>query len=86
MKLYLENIGKISKTDIEIDGIAVIAGENNTGKSTVAKSLFSVISSFYDIDKKIEADRLESLDEILYRMSHEVVDFKYGTSERRRIL
>ena len=86
MKLFLENIGKISKANIDIDGIAVIAGKNNTGKSTVAKSLFSVISSFYDIDKKIEADRLESLDEILYRMSHEVVDFKYDTSGRRRIL
>lgn len=86
MKLFLENIGKISKANIDIDGIAVIAGENNTGKSTVAKSLFSVISSFYDIDKKIEADRLESSDEILYRMSHEVVDLKYGTSEHRRLL
>lgn len=52
MKLFLENIGKISKANIDIDGITVIAGENNTSKSTVAKSLFSVISSFYDIDKK----------------------------------
>ena len=35
MKLILENIGKISKADIQLDGITVICGENNTGKSTI---------------------------------------------------
>ncbi|MDD2840148.1 MAG: AAA family ATPase [Rickettsiales bacterium] len=43
MKLHLENIGKIKKADIEIGGLTVLAGENDTGKSTVGKVLFSII-------------------------------------------
>jgi len=54
MKLYLENIGRLSNTEIIIDGITVIAGKNGTGKSTVGKSLYSMFSSFYDYKEKID--------------------------------
>ncbi len=40
MKLSLKNMGKIGAATIEINGITVIAGENNTGKSTVGKALY----------------------------------------------
>ncbi|HHD77776.1 MAG TPA: hypothetical protein ENK97_03225 [Campylobacteraceae bacterium] len=42
MQLRLENIGMIKEADVAIDGLTVIAGENDTGKSTVGKSLFLV--------------------------------------------
>ncbi len=45
MRLTIKNIGKIDEADIELNGITVIAGENNTGKSTVGKTLFCVINS-----------------------------------------
>ena len=35
MELHIRNIAEIEKADIEINGITVIAGENNTGKSIV---------------------------------------------------
>lgn len=57
MKLYMENIGKLTNTRISIDGITVIAGKNGTGKSTVSKSLYSIFSSFYDYNEKINALR-----------------------------
>ncbi len=44
MKLHLKNVGKVRSAAIEINGITVIAGENNTGKSTVGKALFSVFN------------------------------------------
>ena len=40
MKLTLKNIGKIGTASVEINGITVIAGENNTGKSTVGPRSF----------------------------------------------
>lgn len=43
MKINIENIGQIERADIKLDGITIIAGENNTGKSTVGKSLFAVL-------------------------------------------
>ncbi|MDE6925744.1 MAG: hypothetical protein K2O97_09360 [Acetatifactor sp.] len=46
MKLHIENISKIGMADIDIDGITVIAGSNNTGKSTVGKVLFALMNSF----------------------------------------
>ena len=33
MKIFLKNIGKLKSADVEIKGITIIAGENNTGKS-----------------------------------------------------
>ena len=57
MNLKISNLAKIKNADIKIDGITVIAGENNTGKSTVGKVLFSLFNSINDIDKKILAER-----------------------------
>lgn len=54
MKLQIENILKIGRADIDIDGITVIAGGNNTGKSTVGKVLFALMNSFYNIDEFIK--------------------------------
>lgn len=57
MKISLKNIGKVKEANIEINGITVIAGENNTGKSTVGKTLFSVFNSFYNIEETIKKER-----------------------------
>ena len=53
MEIVVKNIGKVKEANIKINGITVIAGENDTGKSTISKSLFTVFNSFYNIDKKI---------------------------------
>jgi len=45
MRLKLHNIGMISNADILLDGLTVVAGENDTGKSTAGKALFSLIKS-----------------------------------------
>lgn len=45
MNLQLEDIGIIEKADIKLDGLTVIAGENDSGKSTVGKVLYSIIKS-----------------------------------------
>ena len=65
MKLYVKNIGKITEAKVEIKGITVIGGENNTGKSTVGKSLFSMFNSFYAIQQQIREERLLSIENVL---------------------
>jgi len=64
MKLSLKNIGKIKNAEVEINGITVIAGENNTGKSTVGKALFTIFNSLYKINEKIINDRMVSINRI----------------------
>lgn len=63
MKLNIKNFAKIENADILIDGITVIAGENNTGKSTVGKILFSLFNSLSDIDEKINEERLREIEQ-----------------------
>ena len=82
MKIDITNIGKIRKASIDIAGITVIAGENDTGKSTVGKTLFTVFNSFYNIEKIIEKQRKQLV-------KNKIDDFMYdGTFfiDRRRIL
>lgn len=68
MKLVLKNVGKVQNAAVEINGITVIAGENDTGKSTVGKALFSVFNSFYNIDEKIISEREASINNQLFTM------------------
>jgi predicted ATPase len=45
MKLTIKNIGTIQKADIKLSDLTVIAGENDTGKSTIGKLMFSIIKA-----------------------------------------
>ena len=65
MILELKNIGKINQAKIELNGITVIAGENNTGKSTIGKMLFCVFHTFYRIEEQIREERTKSIVRVL---------------------
>lgn len=65
MKLRIRNFAKILKADIEIDGITIIAGNNNIGKSTVGKILDAIFNASYNIDEKMDKARVESLASML---------------------
>ena len=66
MKLSIRNVGKLKKADVEINGITVITGENDTGKSTVGKVLWSVFNSFYKVYEQIEKERIDFVNEQIY--------------------
>lgn len=70
MKLYIKNIGRISEASVEINGITVIAGENNTGKSTVSRTLFAVFNSFYNIREQVEYERIQNIKSLISIMHH----------------
>ncbi|MCL2110686.1 MAG: AAA family ATPase [Clostridiales bacterium] len=53
MKISIEHIGKIQKADIEFNGITVIAGLNNSGKSTVGKTLYCIFNAFNKHEEKL---------------------------------
>lgn len=61
MKLMIKNVGKISSATIELNGITVIAGPNDSAKSTIGKVLFSVFNSFYNVEEQIHNDKVESI-------------------------
>ena len=61
MKIELENVGKINKAQIRLDGITVIAGENSTGKSTGGKMLFCVFKAFYRMEEHIQFEKVNTV-------------------------
>lgn len=54
-------MNEFEKADVELKGITVIAGKNNTGKSTVGKALYCIFNSFYQLDRQIEEARRSRL-------------------------
>ncbi|MEI0489032.1 AAA family ATPase [Brachyspira pulli] len=56
MELQLRNIGMIKEADIILDGLTLIAGENDTGKSTVGKALYSVVAGLNNAYKYNDLD------------------------------
>lgn len=61
MRVKIRNVAKILSADIEIDGITIIAGNNNTGKSTIGKILDAVFNAASNIDEKMNKARIDSL-------------------------
>jgi predicted ATPase len=45
MELKIRNFNKIKSADIQLNGLTVIVGENDSGKSTVGRVLFSAIKA-----------------------------------------
>lgn len=69
MRLVLDNFSCIKHADVTIDGITIIAGLNNTGKSTIGKALFSTFSALNNVDTKIAKLRILEAQKILFRQS-----------------
>lgn len=53
MELKLFNVAKIESASLKLNGITVIAGNNNTGKSTIGKVVFSLFNSLVNIEEKV---------------------------------
>lgn len=56
MELQLENIGVIKNSTIELNGLTVITGINNSGKSTAGKVLYAVIEGLNNLKEKRDKD------------------------------
>ncbi len=69
MEFKLKNFGKIAEADIKLDGITVICGDNDTGKSTVGKALFAFFNSLVNYKQKIADNRYEELCDYLENVS-----------------
>lgn len=61
MRLEVKNIGNIRDASINLNGITVVGGENGTGKSTLCRALYSVLSGISVDKKKVESYRSDRL-------------------------
>ncbi len=68
MRLYLKNIGAIKEADVKLDGLTVIAGENDTGKSTILKTLFSLV----------KADNISKISQVNDKRAKEILAIRFN--------
>mgnify|MGYP000000622352 FL=1 len=57
MQIKLENIGIVKDSTIALDGLTVITGKNNSGKTTVGKTLYALLDSVCNLQQKAKSDR-----------------------------
>lgn len=79
MNLTVENISVVEKADITLDSITVIAGYNGTGKSSISKALYAVLSASCNILEKIKLERINS---IQYRIREAFAKIAYEDEEK----
>ena len=65
MNLEVKNIGNIANASLVLNGITVVGGENGTGKSTLCRALYSVLSGIAVDKKRIERYRSDRLSRII---------------------
>lgn len=58
MRIELDGVGIVRDSAIELDGVTVITGKNNSGKTTIGKALYSVLDACSDIHQKAEQDKI----------------------------
>ena len=57
MQIRLKNIGIIKDSTLTLDGLTVITGKNNSGKTTVGKTLYAMLDAVSDLQEKGWIDR-----------------------------
>ncbi|HLP45943.1 MAG TPA: hypothetical protein VK469_08355 [Candidatus Kapabacteria bacterium] len=53
MIVKFKNTGLLEEASVRLQGLTVIAGQNDTGKSTIGKLLFSIITTFNEKDTAV---------------------------------
>lgn len=61
MFLKLKNVGRLKSADVKINGLTVICGNNNTGKSTIGKILYCIYDSLHNLEDNVRMDKVESI-------------------------
>jgi predicted ATPase len=72
MRLKFNNIGIIKDADILIDGLTILAGVNDTGKSTVGKLLYSIIKVVNNYQKVLKKNQIDALIMIFDELIEEI--------------
>lgn len=82
MRLSVTNIGMFESTSIDIDAITVIAGNNNTGKSTLSKALYCFFSALRHLDEQIYNERISGVE----RSISWIVSYEHGFDAAKAIV
>lgn len=68
MEVSVKNFGTVLRADVHVGGLTVITGENDTGKSTIGKILFSLVKAISRYEEDLEEAKESRITEISEKM------------------
>lgn len=68
MEVSVKNFGTVLRADVHVGGLTVITGENDTGKSTIGKILFSLVKAIARYEEDLEEAKESRITEISEKM------------------
>ncbi len=85
MRIKLQNIGIIEEANINVDGITLIAGQNDSGKSTVGKVLYALIRGVNIEEDRFNASKNEFIRNRIRDIRNLLLRTKLSNSEDEKI-
>ena len=79
-----DNIGKVKNANLKLDGISVIAGYNNSGKSTITKGVQLLLFSFLNLEVRAQNSRLNSISNVLDTFIQSDFEFMINNNTSRK--
>ena len=78
MQITLDNIGIIKNSTLTLEGLTVITGKNNSGKTTVGKTLYSLIDATSNLQRNARRDRNTYIRKQLRELDNDLNEFRYA--------
>lgn len=70
MEFSFSNLGMVNNAQIELNGITVITGLNDTGKSFISKGIYSIIKSINESEININIKRASTIGNLLNQIHY----------------
>lgn len=86
MRVQLQNIGIIEEADIKVDGITLIAGQNDSGKSTVGKVLYALTRGMNIDEDSFNSSKIDFIRQRIRDLRILLTRVKPSNEEDERIL
>lgn len=77
MQINLQNVGIVKDSTITIDGLSVITGKNNSGKTTVGKTLYSILDAVSNLQQKANNDKFFYIQRQIEKVESTFEVFRY---------
>ena len=81
VELTINGIGKVVDTHILLEGITLVAGPNDIGKSTIGKTLFALVNSQYDFTAHMLREKIIKIERVIYGYLPTEEEFAYRLAD-----